>query len=30
MMRIEFDPNKSATNARTRALPFELVAELDW
>lgn len=30
MMRIEFDPNKSATNARTWALPFELVAELDW
>ena len=29
-MRIEFDPDKSARNAQARALPFELVADLDW
>ena len=29
-MKIEFDPAKSARNARDRGLPFELTAELDW
>ncbi len=29
-MKIEFDPAKSATNAKERGLPFELTAELDW
>ena len=29
-MKIEFDPAKSARNAKERGLPFELVAELDW
>jgi uncharacterized protein len=29
-VRIEFDPAKSARNARERGLPFELTAELDW
>ena len=29
-MRIGFDPNKSAKNARERGLPFELAAELEW
>jgi uncharacterized protein len=26
----EFDPDKSAKNARERGLPFEFAAELDW
>lgn len=29
-MEIEFDPEKSARNARERGLPFELAAEIDW
>jgi len=29
-VKIEFDPAKSATNAKQRELPFELAAELDW
>jgi uncharacterized protein len=29
-VRIEFDPAKSARNARERGLPFELTAQLDW
>lgn len=29
-MKIEFDPAKSARNAKERGLPFELTAELDW
>jgi len=29
-VRIEFDPAKSARNARERGLPFELTAELEW
>ena len=29
-MEIEFDPEKSAKNARERGLPFELAAELEW
>ena len=29
-MKIGFDPNKSAKNARERRLPFELVADLEW
>ena len=29
-MKIEFDPAKSARNARERGLPFELTADLDW
>ena len=29
-MKIEFDPAKSARNAKERTLPFELTAELDW
>jgi uncharacterized protein len=27
---IEFDPVKSASNAKRRGLPFELTAEVDW
>jgi uncharacterized protein len=29
-VKIEFDPAKSARNARERGLPFELTAELEW
>ena len=29
-MTIEFDPAKSAQNAKERDLPFDLAAELDW
>jgi len=29
-VKIEFDPAKSARNARERGLPFEFAAELDW
>lgn len=29
-MRIDFDPNKSATNARERGLPFDLTTDLEW
>jgi uncharacterized DUF497 family protein len=29
-VKIEFDPAKSAKNAKERGLPFELTAELDW
>ena len=29
-MEIEFDPAKSALNAKERDLPFDLAAELDW
>jgi uncharacterized protein len=29
-VKIEFDPAKSARNAKERSLPFELTAELDW
>ncbi|MGB7975502.1 MAG: BrnT family toxin [Roseiarcus sp.] len=29
-MKIEFDPAKSARNAKERGLPFELTADLDW
>jgi len=29
-VKIEFDPAKSARNARERGLPFELTAELAW
>jgi uncharacterized DUF497 family protein len=29
-MEIEFDPDKSAKNEKERALPFELVRELEW
>ena len=29
-MRIDFDPAKSAKNARERGLPFELVGDLEW
>jgi uncharacterized DUF497 family protein len=29
-MIIEFDPAKSARNARTRGLPFERATEFDW
>ena len=29
-MEIEFDPAKSAKNARERGLPFDLVAALGW
>jgi uncharacterized DUF497 family protein len=29
-MEIEYDPAKSAKNARDRGLPFDLVAELEW
>jgi uncharacterized protein len=29
-VKIEFDPVKSARNAKERGLPFELTAELDW
>jgi uncharacterized protein len=30
VLKIEFDPEKSARNARERELPFELTAEIDW
>jgi uncharacterized DUF497 family protein len=30
MVKLEFDPEKSAKNAKERALPFELAAQLDW
>jgi uncharacterized protein len=29
-VKVEFDPAKSARNAKERGLPFELTAELDW
>ena len=29
-MEFEYDPAKSAKNARERGLPFELAAELEW
>ncbi len=29
-MKIEFDPVKSARNARERELPFELVEDFEW
>lgn len=29
-MRIEYDPNKSAKNARERHLPFDLATYFDW
>ena len=29
-MKIEYDPAKSAKNAKERGLPFELTAEVDW
>ena len=29
-MEFEFDPDKSAKNAREPGLPFELAAELEW
>ena len=29
-MKIEYDPAKSAKNARERGLPFELVEQFDW
>jgi uncharacterized protein len=29
-MEIEFDPKKSAKNAKERGLPFELVRGLEW
>ena len=29
-MEIEFDPRKSAKDEKERALPFELVRELEW
>jgi uncharacterized DUF497 family protein len=29
-MEIEYDPDKSAKNARERGLPFDLAAELEW
>jgi uncharacterized DUF497 family protein len=29
-MEIEFDPEKSAKNARERGLPFERAADLEW
>jgi uncharacterized protein len=29
-MEIEFDPKKSAKNEKERALPFELVGQLEW
>jgi uncharacterized DUF497 family protein len=29
-MEIEFDPVKSAKNAKERGLPFELAAEIEW
>jgi hypothetical protein len=29
-VKIEFDPAKSARNAKGRGLPFELAAQLDW
>lgn len=30
MMRIEFDPIKSAKNERERGLPFDLASHLEW
>ena len=29
-MEIEFDPVKSAKNAKERGLPFEMAAEIEW
>jgi uncharacterized protein len=29
-MRLTFDPAKNVRNIATRALPFELVADIDW
>ena len=29
-IEFEFDPDKSARNAREQGLPFELAAELEW
>jgi uncharacterized DUF497 family protein len=29
-MEIEYDPDKSAKNAKERGLPFKLAAELEW
>lgn len=29
-MKIEFDPAKSAKNARERGLPFDLIEKFDW
>ena len=29
-MEIDFDPAKSAKNARERGLPFDMAAELEW
>ncbi len=29
-MKIDFDPVKSAKNAKERGLPFDLAAELEW
>jgi uncharacterized DUF497 family protein len=29
-MEIEYDPAKSAKNAKERGLPFDLAAELEW
>jgi len=29
-MEIEFDPVKSAKNAKERGLPFDLAAEIEW
>jgi uncharacterized protein len=29
-MELEYDPAKSAKNARERGLPFEMAAELEW
>ena len=29
-MEFEYDPDKSAKNARERGLPFEFAAELEW
>jgi uncharacterized protein len=29
-VKIEFDPAKSAGNAKKRGLPFDLTADLDW
>ena len=30
IVKIEFDPDKSAKNDKERGLPFELATELDW
>ena len=30
MVKLEFDPDKSAKNAKERGLRFELAAQLDW